>query len=63
VKKAAFEVTLDLVSAKRPAAKQADANQFYDNSLTEELVKEGFFRALWGKELQSQASSRVDIMK
>jgi hypothetical protein len=60
VKKAAFEVTLDLVRAKRPAAKQAEANQFYDNSLTEELVKEGFFRALWGKALQSQASSRVN---
>jgi hypothetical protein len=60
VKKAAFEVTLDLVSANRPAAKQAEANQFYDNSLTEELVEEGFFKSLRGKELQSQASSRVN---
>jgi hypothetical protein len=57
VKKEAFQVTLDLVSAKRPAAKQAQATQFYDNSLTEELIKEGFFKSLWGKELQSQASA------
>jgi ABC-type nitrate/sulfonate/bicarbonate transport system substrate-binding protein len=57
VKKQAFQVTLDLVSAKRPAAKQAQATQFYDNSLTEELIKEGFFKSLWGKELQSQASA------
>src|ERR1041384_2474055 len=57
VKRQAFQVTLDLVSAKRPAAKQAQATQFYDNSLTEELIKEGFFKSLWGKELQSQASA------
>jgi len=57
VKREAFQVTLDLVGQKRPAAKQAQPTQFYDNSLTEELVKEGFFKNLWGEDLQSQASS------
>jgi ABC-type nitrate/sulfonate/bicarbonate transport system substrate-binding protein len=57
VKRQAFDVTLDLVGEKRPAAKQAQPTQFYDNSLIEELVKEGFFKKLWGEDLQSQASS------
>ena len=35
VKREAFQVTLDLVGEKRPAAKQAQPNQFYDNSLAE----------------------------
>ena len=50
VKRQAFQVTLDLVGEKRPAAKQAQPNQFYD--------KEGFFKSLWGQEPQSQARSR-----
>jgi len=50
VKREAFQVTLDLVGEKRPAAKQAQPNQFYD--------KEGFFKSLWGQEPQSQARSR-----
>jgi len=57
VKREAFQVTLDLVGEKRPAAKQAQPTQFYDNSLTEELIKEGFFKSLWGQELQSQAAA------
>jgi hypothetical protein len=31
VKRQAFQVTLDLVGEKRPAAKQAQPSQFYDN--------------------------------
>ena len=57
VKREAFQVTLDLVGEKRPAAKQAQPDQFYDNSLVQELVKEGFFKSLWGQDLQSRASS------
>ena len=57
VKREAFQVTLDLVGEKRPAAKQAQPTQFYDNSLTQELINEGFFKSLWGNDLQSQASS------
>jgi NitT/TauT family transport system substrate-binding protein len=56
-KREAFDTTLDLVAAKRPEAKHADPKQFYDNSLVEELVREGFFRSLWGTELGRHASS------
>jgi hypothetical protein len=52
----AIENTLDLVAQKRPAAKQADSKKFYDNSLVQELVKEGFFESLWGNNLQSRAA-------
>ena len=49
VKREAFQVTLDESSKKNPKAKQAKADQFYDNSLVQELVNEGFFASLWGK--------------
>jgi len=49
VKRAAFQVTLDEVAKKNPKAKQAKAEQFYDNSLVQELINEGFFASLWGK--------------
>jgi len=53
VKREAFAVTLDLVAEKRPAAKKADPDRFYDNSLVQELVNEGFFKSLWGKNVQA----------
>jgi len=49
VKRAAFQVTLDEVAKTNPKAKQAKAEQFYDNSLVQELINEGFFASLWGK--------------
>ena len=49
VKREAFQVTLDESAKKNPKAKQAKPEQFYDNSLVQELVKEGFFAALWGR--------------
>jgi NitT/TauT family transport system substrate-binding protein len=49
VKREAFQVTLDESAKKNPKAKQAKPEQFYDNSLVHELVKEGFFAALWGR--------------
>ena len=49
VKREAFQVTLDESGKKNPKAKQAKAEQFYDNSLVEELIKEGFFASLWGR--------------
>lgn len=49
VKREAFQVTLDESAKKNPKAKQAKAEQFFDNSLVQELVKEGFFTALWGR--------------
>jgi NitT/TauT family transport system substrate-binding protein len=49
VKREAFQVTLDEIAKKNPKAKQAKAEQFYDNSLVQELINEGFFASLWGK--------------
>jgi len=49
VKREAFQVTLDESAKKNPKAKQAKAEQFYDNSLVQELINEGFFTSLWGK--------------
>jgi ABC-type nitrate/sulfonate/bicarbonate transport system substrate-binding protein len=56
VKPKAFGVTLDLVGEKRPAAKQAQPDQFYDNSLVRELIQEGFFKSLWGNDVQAKIS-------
>jgi NitT/TauT family transport system substrate-binding protein len=49
VKREAIQVTLDETGRKNPKAKQAKPEQFYDNSLVQELIKEGFFASLWGK--------------
>lgn len=49
VKREAIQVTMDESGRKNPKAKQAKAEQFYDNSLVQELIKEGFFTSLWGK--------------
>jgi NitT/TauT family transport system substrate-binding protein len=57
VSRKAFQVTLELVAEKRPAAKQAEANQFYDNTLVQELSKEEFFDSLWGSNIQSKISA------
>ena len=49
VKREAFQTTIDEAARKNPKAKQAKPEQFYDNSLVQELVKEGFFATLWGR--------------
>jgi NitT/TauT family transport system substrate-binding protein len=49
VKREAIQVTLDESGRKNSKAKQAKPEQFYDNSLVQELIKEGFFASLWGK--------------
>lgn len=49
VKREAVLATLEEIARKNPKAKQAKPEQFYDNSLVQELVKEGFFAALWGR--------------
>ena len=49
VKRAGFQVTLDEIARTNPKAKQAKPEQFFDNSITQELVDEGFFAKLWGK--------------
>lgn len=47
VKPKAFQVTLEQIALKNPKAKQAKPEQFYDNSLVQELIDEGFFKNLW----------------
>jgi hypothetical protein len=49
VKPLAFQVTLDQIAKSNPKAKQAKPEQFFDNSLVQELIDEGFFARLWGK--------------
>ena len=49
VKPQAFQVTLDQIARTNPKAKQARPEQFFDNSIVQELVDEGFFAKLWGK--------------
>ena len=49
VKPAAIQVNLDEAAQRNPKAKQAKAEQFYDNSIVQELINEGFFVSLWGK--------------
>jgi ABC-type nitrate/sulfonate/bicarbonate transport system substrate-binding protein len=49
VKPQAFQVTLDQIARNNPKAKQAKPEQFFDNSLVQELVDEGFFAKLWSK--------------
>ena len=49
VKAAGFQVTLDDIAKKNPKAKIAKPEQFFDNSLVQELIDEGFFVKLWGK--------------
>jgi NitT/TauT family transport system substrate-binding protein len=49
VKPAGFQVTLDEIARTNPKAKQAKPQQFFDNSIVQELVDEGFFAKLWGK--------------
>jgi NitT/TauT family transport system substrate-binding protein len=52
VKPQAFQVTLDQVAKSNLKAKQAKPEQFFDNSLVQELIDEGFFAKLWGKNPQ-----------
>jgi NitT/TauT family transport system substrate-binding protein len=49
MKAAGFQVTLDEIARTNPKAKLAKPQQFFDNSLVQELVDEGFFVKLWGK--------------
>jgi NitT/TauT family transport system substrate-binding protein len=57
VERDAFQNTIDQIAERRPEAKQARPEQFYDNSLVQELVKEGFFKSLWGADAPSAALS------
>lgn len=52
VKPQAFQVTLDQIAKTNPKAKQAKPEQFFDNTLVQELIDEGFFAKVWGKNPQ-----------
>lgn len=58
VKREAFQNTIDEIAARRPQAKSASPDQFYDNTLVRELVKEGFFNKLWGKDVSEPITRR-----
>ena len=49
VKAKAIQVTLDVIGEKNPKAKQVKPEQFFDNSLVQELIDEKFYVSLWGK--------------
>jgi NitT/TauT family transport system substrate-binding protein len=57
VKRDAFQNTIKEIAARRPDASSARPEQFYDNMLVQELVKEGFFKQLWGAGLESQPTA------
>jgi len=57
VDRQAFRVTVDQIAEKRPRAKSAELEQFFDNSLVQELINEGFFKSLWGKQLNLEKFS------
>lgn len=49
VKREGVQVVLDQEAGKNPQAKNFTAEQFYDNSLVQELINEGFYQSLWGR--------------
>jgi ABC-type nitrate/sulfonate/bicarbonate transport system substrate-binding protein len=49
VKREGVQVVLDQEAVKNPQAKEATAERFYDNSLVQELINEGFYKSLWSK--------------
>ena len=49
VKREGVQVVLDQEAAKNPQAKELSAERFYDNSLVQELIGEGFYKSLWGR--------------
>ncbi len=49
VKPQGFQVTLNETAKKNPKARQAKPEQFFDNSIVQELIDEKFFSSLWGK--------------
>ncbi len=48
VKREGVQVVLDQETTKNPQAKGYSAERFYDNSLVQELINEGFYKSLWG---------------
>ena len=49
VKRDGVQIVLEQEAAKNLQAKDFTAERFYDNSLVQELINEGFYKSLWGK--------------
>jgi ABC-type nitrate/sulfonate/bicarbonate transport system substrate-binding protein len=49
VKREGVQVVLDQETAKNPPSKEFTPERFYDNSLVQELIHEGFYKSLWSK--------------
>lgn len=49
VKREGVQVVLDQETAKNPPPKEFTPERFYDNSLVQELIHEGFYKSLWSK--------------
>jgi hypothetical protein len=49
VKREGVQVVLEQEAVKNPNAKEFTAEQFYDNSLVQELINEGFYKSLWSQ--------------
>ena len=49
VKREGVQVVLDQETAKSPPPKEFTPERFYDNSLVQELIHEGFYKSLWSK--------------
>jgi len=49
VKVEGVQVVLDQEAVKNPQVKEFAPERFYDNSLVQELINEGFYKSLWSK--------------
>jgi hypothetical protein len=49
VKREGVQVVLDQETAKNSLAMDFTSERFYDNSLVQELISEGFYKSLWSK--------------
>jgi hypothetical protein len=49
VKREGVQVVLDQETAKNAPPKEFTPERFYDNSLVQELIHEGFYKSLWSR--------------
>ena len=49
VKLGGVQVVLDQEAESNPQARKFNAERFYDNSLVQVLINEGYIKTFWGK--------------
>jgi len=54
---------LDAIAPFAPKAANADPRIFVDNSIIEELEREGFFKSIWGQAMGTTSSSSVHFIQ